>query len=435
LEKVADGKINESKEAAATGDATVQVATAPSSLLDSSMQCPISIIGDGYSKIVGDFCYIHELLVRVAKIYGSREYHVSSRGIMERLDKMEQSVKSLMELQLHNDCNLPSMVASEVETAAKECGLLLDKLKKKYDEGADVTKPKGDVDKALKMLMSVRSSSKELAKKLEGIVQSKEEKKEGGESGDAEASVAGNKKIAAEDVLMEDIDIDTSFTANDDDNNHDDDDILKETNDDIELLSPNHIDPHEESNQAKEKSNQVLTQLATILKDNPNFCSEARRKEWLEDVQQLMEKGSGVQTVFGVLGNTGVGKSSLLNGLLDEAAVLPTSGSRGCTAAVVELVFHSDLLKEHNDSDNKGNEKEGEEDAVVGDQQVPVYRGEVEFITLEDWRKELKALVDECSTQEKFIYARCPEEDSMPDAAQAWQKIEQVYGRGIMEQY
>ena len=75
------------------------------------------------------------------------------------------------------------------------------------------------------------------------------------------------------------------------------------------------------------------------------------------------------------------GKSSLLNGLLDEAAVLPTSGSRGCTAAVVELVFHSELTIKATNNDNDN------EDAA--DQStIPVYRGEVELITLEDWRKE-----------------------------------------------
>lgn len=72
------------------------------------------------------------------------------------------------------------------------------------------------------------------------------------------------------------------------------------------------------------------------------------------------------------------GKSSLLNGLLDEAAVLPTSGSRGCTAAVVELVFNAELMKAAN------NEDEGGTNQTL----IPVYRGEVEFITLEDWTKE-----------------------------------------------
>lgn len=104
---------------------------------------------------------------------------------------------------------------------------------------------------------------------------------------------------------------------------------------------------------------------------------------------------------------------------MDEASVLPTSGSRGCTAAVVELVFNSDLIRQPHQPD----------------EMVPVYKGEVEFITLDDWRKELKVLVDECSTQEKTIYAVPPKEDNMPDAYAAWQKIEQVYGKKSMERF
>ena len=112
------------------------------------------------------------------------------------------------------------------------------------------------------------------------------------------------------------------------------------------------------------------------------------------------------------------GKSSLLNALLDEAAVLPTSGSRGCTAAVVELLFNSEIL--HKCDDPK---------------QIPLYKGVVEFMQLEDWRKELKVLVAECSTQEKTVYVRPPEDQTMPDAAAAWTKIDQVYGRGTMENF
>jgi hypothetical protein len=112
------------------------------------------------------------------------------------------------------------------------------------------------------------------------------------------------------------------------------------------------------------------------------------------------------------------GKSSLLNALLDEASVLPTSGSRGCTAAVVELRFNKELLQ------------------PVGDKMPPVYKGEVEFITLQEWGAELKLLLAECSTQEdKTIYARVPDAQRQPDAAAAWQKIDQVYGRGTMELY
>jgi len=124
------------------------------------------------------------------------------------------------------------------------------------------------------------------------------------------------------------------------------------------------------------------------------------------------------QTTIGVLGNTGVGKSSLLNALLDEASVLPTSGSRGCTAAVVELRINP--LLNNNESSSS----------------VPVYCGKVEFMKLEDWGKELTVLVDECCTHDsKTVYARPPMADTQPDAAAAWSKLNQVYGDGTMENF
>uniref|UniRef100_A0A7S4QET7 Dynamin N-terminal domain-containing protein n=1 Tax=Ditylum brightwellii TaxID=49249 RepID=A0A7S4QET7_9STRA len=128
----------------------------------------------------------------------------------------------------------------------------------------------------------------------------------------------------------------------------------------------------------------------------------------------------------GVLGNTGAGKSSLLNALLDEASVLPTSGSRGCTAAVVELRFNSEL-------------EEANEDGL----EVPCYRGDIEFISLEEWKSELKVLLDECSTQENTIYEektiRGPRRKLDPQTAAvvtaAWAKIDQVYGKGKMARF
>lgn len=36
-------------------------------------------------------------------------------------------------------------------------------------------------------------------------------------------------------------------------------------------------------------------------------------------------------------GDTGAGKTSLMNALLDHASILPTSGIRACTAVVVEI--------------------------------------------------------------------------------------------------
>ena len=42
--------------------------------------------------------------------------------------------------------------------------------------------------------------------------------------------------------------------------------------------------------------------------------------------------------MIAVVGDTGAGKSSLMNALLDHVSILPTSGIRACTAVVVEIV-------------------------------------------------------------------------------------------------
>ena len=196
-------------------------------------------------------------------------------------------------------------------------------------------------------------------------------------------------------------------------------------------------DPHAKCDSALEKSCQTLMGIEKMLFDNKtnsegiSFCSEARNDEWREEVEDQLSSGTiGPKTIVGVLGSTGVGKSSLLNALLDEAAVLPTSGSRGCTAAVVELTYNRDLVQDAAQTASAATAS-----VSSAAKKIPVYKGKVEFIKLEDWRAELKLLVDECSTQEKSIYSRCPEEDNQPDAAAAWAKIDQVYGKGTMANF
>ena len=54
-------------------------------------------------------------------------------------------------------------------------------------------------------------------------------------------------------------------------------------------------------------------------------------------IEDLHKCATLPETIVAVIGNTGAGKSSLLNALLDHFDILPTSGMQACTAAVVEI--------------------------------------------------------------------------------------------------
>ena len=243
---------------------------------------------------------------------------------------------------------------------------------------------------------------------------------------DSDATVdmtSANPFTAGHENRNDDTDADMAF-----DNDHEQDDHKQVLSTEISILNTTSSRKNDnadlqgskdECKIAVEKSKAALTKMKSILVENELLCSQNRRQEWTKEISDLLND-SEPQTIIGVLGNTGVGKSSLLNALLDEASVLPTSGSRGCTAAVVELRFNAEL---ENDV-HKATATE-----------VSCYRGDVEFMTLHEWCTELRILVDECSTQEKTIYALQPDAQTAAEAAAAWAKIDQVYGEGTMNRY
>lgn len=96
-------------------------------------------------------------------------------------------------------------------------------------------------------------------------------------------------------------------------------------------------------------------------------------------------------TVIGVVGNTGAGKSSVINAMLDEERLVPTNwlvitiryvhsqnlililltSMRACTAVVTEMSW---------------NDRDGDHCK---------YRAAIEFIQPEDWQNELRVLFAE----------------------------------------
>ena len=55
------------------------------------------------------------------------------------------------------------------------------------------------------------------------------------------------------------------------------------------------------------------------------------RKGWLDDLERAAGRVAPAKSTVVVVGDTGAGKSSLLNALLDETSLLPTNGMRACT--------------------------------------------------------------------------------------------------------
>jgi hypothetical protein len=62
--------------------------------------------------------------------------------------------------------------------------------------------------------------------------------------------------------------------------------------------------PHEVADEAKDKSKLVLSELTKILKKHPDFCSEIRMNELLNDINDIAANISP-KTIFGVVGNIG----------------------------------------------------------------------------------------------------------------------------------
>ncbi|KAK1573636.1 Dynamin family-domain-containing protein [Colletotrichum navitas] len=106
------------------------------------------------------------------------------------------------------------------------------------------------------------------------------------------------------------------------------------------------------------------------------------------------------RVVIGVLGNTGDGKSSLINAVLHENSLLPTNVMRACTAVVTEVSYNHD-----------------------DDKESP-YRAEVEFISRDEWMREVSILFKQLDTNGGSMK---DDKNADSDAARARAKLKAVY--------
>ncbi|XP_067400673.1 nuclear GTPase SLIP-GC-like, partial [Emydura macquarii macquarii] len=111
----------------------------------------------------------------------------------------------------------------------------------------------------------------------------------------------------------------------------------------------------------------------------------------------LKNKSSLDPINIGLFGGTGAGKSTLFNAIVDQQFFLPVSGSEACTSCMVQV-----------------NNTRGDN-----------YEAKIHLLSLEEWKEELKNLVE---------LVKKPEEEEEEgevegDVGEAVQKIQALYGK------
>lgn len=140
---------------------------------------------------------------------------------------------------------------------------------------------------------------------------------------------------------------------------------------------------------------QILKIIEKKLRDQPSHGSS----ELLKSINKLQNQATHARTVIGIYGNTGAGKSSLINALLGFVCIVPTSGMRACTAVVTEISYNHDSKHQ--------------------------FKADIDFIEREVWEETIRRLIAEIVAQEGTLAFDRSTEKS--DAGIAYAQVHAVY--------
>lgn len=96
------------------------------------------------------------------------------------------------------------------------------------------------------------------------------------------------------------------------------------------------------SNSLQELENGIKTGLE-ILKNIETIFNNAKTvaemADWIKNAEALRSQADHQRTVVGVVGSTGAGKT-VINAVLDEECLVPTSCMRACASVITEIAYN-----------------------------------------------------------------------------------------------